>query len=98
MKLEVDSLVYSDLLEILEYYDEAAGSALAAEFYAAFRHYAKLAAERPYSFAEHGRDVRLVKLGKFPHHFLFRIIDGSIVRILVVRHDRREQSFGLDRR
>jgi len=97
MKLELNSSVYSDLLEIMEYYDNSVGADLAAEFYAEFRYCGKTAADRPYSYASHVGDLRRVNLNRFPHHFLFRIVDDKTVRILVVKHNRRDPSFGLDR-
>lgn len=97
MKLQLNLSVYSDLLEIMEYYDESGGTDLAAEFYAEFRQYAKAAATRPYSFTRDRGDLRKASLKRFPYHFIFRVIDTSSIRILVVKHDRREPSFGLDR-
>ena len=96
MKVELDSKVYTDLLEIMEYYDGEGGAGLAADFYAQFRAYAKMAGERPYSFPSFG-ELRRVNLPKFPHHFLFQILDDETLRILIVRHDRRHPAFGLDR-
>ena len=49
MKVELDSKVYTDLLEIMEYYDREGGAGVVADFYARFRDYAKMAGERPYS-------------------------------------------------
>jgi hypothetical protein len=36
MKVELDSKVYVDLLEVLEYYDDESGAELAADFYSNF--------------------------------------------------------------
>ncbi len=96
MRVQLDPEVYSDLLEIMEYYDEEAGAEMATKFYVEFRHYAKAAGERPYSFPLYGK-LRRVNLDKFPHHFLFQIVDEKEVRILIVRHNRRHPDFGLDR-
>ena len=96
MRVELDSKVYIDLLEILEYYDEEAGGDLAADFYAEFRQYAKVAGERPYSFPAY-EELRRVNLRRFPHHFLFQIIDEKTLRILVVKHNHRRPSYGPDR-
>ena len=96
MKVEVDSNVYTDLLEIMEYYDAEGGPGLAADFYGEFRLYANAAGERPYSFPAAG-NLRRVNLQKFPHHFLFQILDDTTLRILIIRHNRRHPDFGLDR-
>lgn len=94
MRIQIAPTVYSDVLEIMEYFDREAGPDLAAQFYAEFRSMARAAGERPFSFPESGR-FRRANLHHFPHHFLFEIIEERIVRILIVRHDRRHPDFGL---
>ena len=96
MKVELDSKVYTDLLEIMEYYDFEAGTGVAADFYAEFRLYARAAGERPNSFSRSG-ELRRVNLRKFPHHFLFQIVDDKTLRVLLVKHNRRHPAYGLDR-
>ena len=70
-----------------------AGVDIAAEFYAEFRRQAKEAGARPYSFPISGT-FRRVNLHKFPYHFLFDV-SQDIVRIFIVRHNRRHPDFGL---
>lgn len=94
MRIQLAPTVYSDLLEILEYYDLNAGSEVAAEFYVEFRRQAKAAGDRPYSFPRSGR-FRRTDLRTFPYHFLFEILGDNLVRILVVRHNSRHPNFGL---
>ena len=94
MKIQIAPTVYSDVLEIMKYYEQKAGPDVAREFYAEFRRQVDAAGDRPFSFRELGR-FRRVNLQTFPHHFLFEIVEESIVRILIVRHDRRHPDFGL---
>jgi plasmid stabilization system protein ParE len=89
--------VYSDIDEIMEYYERVATRELADEFYSELRYYLQQAAERPESFAIRERDLRRVNLQRFPYHFLFRIV-GDVVRVLVVRHHRRRPTVGVRRR
>jgi len=88
---------YSDIDEIMEYYERVATRELADEFYSELRYYMQQAAERPESFAIRERDLRRVNLQRFPYHFLFRIV-GDVVRVLVVRHHRRRPTVGVRRR
>jgi plasmid stabilization system protein ParE len=81
----------------MRYYEEAATTQLADEFYAELRHLMSEAAARPESFAVRERDIRRVNLHRFPYHFLFRVL-GDAVRILVVRHHSRHPSLGARRR
>src|SRR5690242_7369199 len=96
MRFVLHPKVYSDIDEIMGYYERVATRQLADEFYAELRYYMQQAAERPESFAIRERDLRRVKLQRFPYHFLFRVA-GDVVRILVVRHHRRLPTVGIRR-
>jgi len=96
MRFVLHPKVYSDIDEIMGYYERVATRQLANEFYAELRYYMQQAAERPESFAIRERDLRRVNLQRFPYHFLFRVA-GDVVRILVVRHHRRLPTVGIRR-
>src|SRR5437867_11556167 len=97
MELVLHPKVYSDIDQIMAYYEGVATAELADEFYAELRHCMDEAAARPESFSVRERDIRRVNLERFPYHFLFRIV-GDAVRILVVRHHRRHPSLGMRRK
>jgi plasmid stabilization system protein ParE len=97
MRLVLHPKVYSDIDEIMAYYEGIATPELADDFYAELRHYLEQAAERPESFSIRERDIRRVNLQRFPYHFLFRVV-GDVVRILVVRHHSRRPTVGTRRR
>ena len=81
----------------MEYYERVATPELADEFYQELRQAMDDSANRPESYSIRLRALRRVNLTRFPYHFLFRIA-GDTVRILVVRHHRRDPSFGINRR
>lgn len=62
MRLVLHPKVYSDIDEIMRYYERIATRQLADEFYAELRHYLQQAAESPDSFAIRERDLRRVNL------------------------------------
>jgi plasmid stabilization system protein ParE len=97
MRLVLHPKVYSDIDEIMGYYERIETPELADQFYAELRHYMNHAAERPEFFPIRERDIRRVNLQRFPYHFLFRIV-GDVVRILVVRHHSRRPTVGIRRR
>ena len=97
MRLVLHPKVHSDVLAVMEYYEGVAGPALADDFYGELRRFMVEASARPESFAIREHDLRRVNLRRFPYHFLFRIV-GDSVRILVVRHHRRNPTLGLLRR
>jgi plasmid stabilization system protein ParE len=66
MYLVLHPEVYSDIDEIMGYYERVATPQLAAEFYSELRYYMQQAAERPESFAVLERDLRCANLHRLP--------------------------------
>ena len=97
MRLVLHPKVYSDIAQVMEYYEQVASVDLADEFYAELQQLIREAGKRPESFPIRERDIRRANLRRFPYHFLFRVTTDT-VRILVVRHHRREPSLGTGRR
>src|SRR6516164_2658053 len=85
MRLVLHPKVYSDIDEIMGYYERVATPGLAEEFYTELRYFMTKAADKPESFSIREGDIRRANLRRFPYHFLFRVV-GHEVRILVVRH------------
>lgn len=97
MRLEFHRQVASDISRIIGYYEDVAGPKLADEFYSELRSFFQKAATSPEAYDIREHDLRRVNLERFPYHFLFRIVRNR-VRILVVRHHKRQPSLGLRRR
>lgn len=97
MKLVLHPKVYSDIAQIMEYYEEVATPELADDFYRELRAAMVEAAARPRVASVRVADLRRVNLRRFPYHFLYRVVDDA-VRVLVVRHHRRRPSVGVRRR
>jgi plasmid stabilization system protein ParE len=97
MRLVLHPKIFSDIAQVMEYYEQVASADLADEFYAELQRLMREAAKRPEAFAIRERDIRRANLRRFPYHFLFRAT-GDAVRILVVRLHRREPSLGTERR
>lgn len=95
MRLEFHRQVASDVAQIVDYYEAAAGKQLAAEFLAELRTAFQSAADSPETYALQS-GLRRVNLDRFPYHFLFRVVDDR-VRVLVIRHHRRRPSLGVRR-
>ena len=97
MRLIFHPKIYSDIAQVMEYYERVASADLADEFYAELQLLMRDATKRPESFPIRERDIRRANLRRFPYHFLFRMTSDA-VRILVVRHHKREPSLGTGRR
>jgi plasmid stabilization system protein ParE len=98
MRLEFHPQISADISEIIRYYEQVVGPQLANEFYSELRNAFRKAGESPLSFNIRERELRRVNLERFPYHFLFRIVADEKVRILVVRHHRRDPRVGIGRR
>ncbi len=96
MTLTYHRLVQRDVSEIVRRYDDAGGDQLGDAFFSELT--ARLAHIRdsPTRFHRWKGDLRRANLVRFRYHVLFRIA-GERVRVLVVRHNRRDPAFGLDR-
>jgi plasmid stabilization system protein ParE len=88
---------YADLALIMNYYERTLSSELADEFFDEFQTFVDKVAERPESFALVKDNIRRANLDRFPYNFLFYQTNFS-VKILVVRHHRRDPSYGAKRR
>lgn len=97
MRVRLNSKVYSDLESAMAYYLREAGSQIATEFYDEFRRCKQIIAERPSLYSVVRDDIRRINFHRFPYHILYKIADSESVQILVVKHDRRDPDFGLDR-
>lgn len=86
-----------DVLEIVEYYEKIDDPQLADRFTSELEKFIKYVAERPESFADIRSGLRRANMNRFPHHIIFQIVDTETIRILAVKHDRRNPDLGLDR-
>jgi plasmid stabilization system protein ParE len=96
MRLVLHRRVRSDVDEIMDYYERAEHPELAEDFYSELRHLMQDAARRPHRYHFFKADLRRANLKRFPYHFLYRVV-GDSVRVLVVRHHRRDPEYGTER-
>lgn len=85
-----------DLQKAMAYYEAMAGAAVADRFYEAARAAFLFASEKSSHFSPDPNGIRRVNFERFPFHALFRV-EGSVVRIYVVKHHRRRPSYGIRR-
>jgi hypothetical protein len=97
MRVVLHPKVYSDIDNIMGYYEEVATMELANEFYPELRRFMKAAVAQPDSFAIRARDIRRVNLDRFPYHFLLEL-SVTMFAFLSFRHHSRHPSLGIRRR
>ena len=96
MKVQYHPSVRRDVREALAYYSEDS-ERLADDFWSELQGCIALVPEHPERQHFDLCGMRRCNLKRFPYHFLYRI-ETDRIRILVVRHGKRDSSFGTRRR
>jgi plasmid stabilization system protein ParE len=97
MAVIFNRLVQKDVWQILDFYEEESGEALADAFYRELMESVLNAEENPSRHHFLKEPLRRANLKRFPYHFIYRQI-GKDIRVLVVRHHKRHPSVGMKRR
>ena len=90
-------LVQQDLREALDYYDSRGGKVLGDRFFSAAKDAVERIASTPQQFHFVAKNIRRTNLKGFPYHFLYEERPTGI-RILVLRHHKRNPQFGSRRK
>lgn len=96
MSLIFHRLVQRDLRIVLRYYEEEGGTLLADQFFTELECLVSEIHQNPSKFHKISDDIRRANMTQFPYHLLFRY-HGERVRILILRHHKRNPKFGLNR-
>lgn len=91
MKVEYHPLTTSDINEAVRHYNEQQnnlGNEYRAEVYAAI----KRVRENPFLYAE-VLGVRRALVKRFPYSVVYRVLDGEVIRFLLIRHHRRHEEY-----
>ncbi|WP_343222542.1 type II toxin-antitoxin system RelE/ParE family toxin [Pelagicoccus enzymogenes] len=97
MGLIFHRLVQQDLRVVLRYYEKEGGSALADRFFRELDTLVHEIENHPTRFHKVAGNLRRADLERFPYHLLFT--EGTKgIRVLVLRHHRRNPNFGIQRK
>jgi plasmid stabilization system protein ParE len=97
MRLAFHPLVPKDLRRALSYYEDEAGPEVARRFQEEFDGLSAAIEENPKRFhGLAGSHLRRANFRSFPYHLIFEETAGG-PRVLVLRHHRRHQDYGLGR-
>lgn len=97
LPLSFNARVSKDLEETLTFYQAEGGTGLADRFFDQLMNRIDQVRSNPEQFPFFDQGIRRVNLERFPYHLLYRIKPNGI-RIFVLRHDKRNPTFGLRRR
>jgi len=95
MEVIYHPLVRGDVQEALIYYRKISAR-LGDEFHAELRDTINRAAENPLRFHPVGEGFRRANLKRFPYHVLYEV-RPECVRVMLVRHNKRQPQYGLPR-
>ncbi len=97
MRIEYHPAVETELREIIQYYNGCCDR-LGNDFLNEFEMQVLNIASNPLQWAEVERGVRRALLRRFPYMVYFRIVSEDLLRITVVKHQRRHPMLGLKRK
>ncbi len=97
MRVVHHRLVQTDLKSALEFYESEGGVKLGDRFFAEVEATIKSVILNPQSFHFANSKYRRADLKKFPYRFLFEA-DATMIRSVVLRHDKRHPQFGSGRK
>ena len=97
MNLRFHPAVQSDVKQALGYFDQEGGSKLGDRFFVELVALLARIVANPKRYGFFEDDIRRASLRVFRYHLLYRIGPHGL-RVLVLRHNRRNPRFGLARR
>lgn len=99
MRVEFHPAVQSDFNAALNYYEAQGGPHLADRFEEEFRHCVAAIKAGPtrFSFYQNSDRFRRIRLESFPYILVYRE-NSDVVRVSVLKHERRHPRFGMTRR
>jgi len=97
MRVEYHPAIEGELKEIRDYYDERSPG-LGSQFVDEFERQVLALAAAPERWMVIGGDIRRCLMRRFPYIIYFRRINSDLIRITVVKHQRRHPQYGRDRK
>ncbi len=97
MKVLYHPAIEHELREIIEYYDSCSPG-LGTDFLNEFERHILKIASMPTLWKIIEGDIRRSLMNRFPYVIYFRELEDDILRVTVVKHQRRHPNFGRDRK
>jgi len=89
-------MIEDELREIIDYYN-GCSAGLGDDFLSDFERQILRIVSRPLHWRVLGSDIRRALMMRFPYCIYFRVVSESLLRVTVVKHQRRHPRFGGDR-
>ena len=96
MRIEYHPAIEGEVVEIRDYYNEQSRN-LGDDFINEFERQVLRIAAMPSRWMVVRGDTRRSLMKRFPYLILFRVVNGEVIRITVIKHERRHPAFGVNR-
>ncbi len=96
MKIEYHPAIAAELAEIRDLYNERSLN-LGEDFLNEFEKQVLRIAAMPTRWMIVRGEIRRSLMKRFPYVILFRMIDDALIRVTVIKHERRHPSYGINR-
>ena len=97
MRVEYHPAIEQELREIIDYYNQCSES-LGVEFLNEFERQIFKIAALPTQWQIVESDIRRALMKRFPYVIYFRVLANDVLRVTVVKHQRRHPDYGLGRK
>ena len=97
MRIEYHPSLYAELEEVRDYY-ESHSAGLGGDFVDEFERQVLKIAAMPERWMIVLGDLRRSLIKRFPYVIFFRIIEADVIRVTVVKHEKRHPSYGMQRK
>ncbi len=97
MSIEYHPSLYAELEEVRDYY-ESQSIGLGGDFVDEFERQVLKIAAMPDRWMIVRGDLRRSLMRRFPYVILFRCLQDDVIRVMVVKHEKRHPSFGMRRK
>jgi len=97
MRIEYHPAIEQELRDIISYYNQCS-SGLGTEFLNELERQIFKIAAMPTQWRIVESDIRRALMKRFPYVIYFRVLESDVLRVTVVKHQRRHPSFGLGRK
>ena len=97
MRIEYHPSLHLELEEVIDYY-ESQSLGLGREFISEFERQVLKISTMPERWMIVRGDLRRSLMKRFPYVIFFRIVNEDMIRVTVIKHQKRHPSFGIRRK
>jgi len=97
MKIEFHPAIEQELRQVIKYYNNSSNG-LGNDFLDEFEQHVLKIETMPFQWPIVDNDIRRSLMRRFPYVIYFRMVTNDLLRVIVVKHQRRHPRRGLSRR